>query len=221
LIHTSFRPPKPVETATSLVVHTHNTPAPDVFQLTDDDFLAMQRRFPKWALPAAIGGGIVLLGLIVYLAVSGEEPPPLPIAPVVVPANTATTGSNKDDTLRAIDAAPATNANAKPSNGSDTDFARAFAKAAGKGGTFDAQAAERAASAAIERATKCHWGGDPDGIVKAVVIIDPRGQVTDVQVSPPHGNRATGKCVSLALRNFSVKPFQGEPAKLPLSITLR
>ena len=217
----SFRPPKPVETATALVVHTEHAPSAGVLEITDDDFLAMQRRFPKWALPAAIGGAAILLGLIIYAATSGDEPPPLPVAPVIVPSNVSPIGEGNRRPQPDLNNLPTTSGASKSNNG-ESDFASAFAKAAGKStGNFDAKAAERQASAAIERASKCRAANDPPGLVNAVVSIAPSGQVTSVQVSPPHGTLATGKCVDKALRGFTVKPFQGETAKLPLSFNLR
>ena len=215
----SFRPPKPVETATSMVMHSPHAPAADVLSITDDDFLEMQRRFPKWALPAAIGGGGVVVGLIVYAVVSGEEPPPLPIAPVMAP--TSANGADGKHLQPDLDAIPTAKSRG-PGGAADKDFAKAFAQAANKGsGNFDAKAAERAASSAMERAAKCHAPGETAGQVTATVTLSAAGQVTSVQVGAPHASSATGKCIDKALHGFSVKPFQGDTAKLPLTITLR
>jgi hypothetical protein len=218
---TSFRPPKPVETATSLVVHTKGATKAGVLEITDDDFLAMQRRFPKWALPAAIFGAVAVVGLIIYALTSGEEPPPLPVAPVIVPnsAESVTAGERQNQPDLEKIPKPTGSANGANANG---DFASAFAKAANKGvNNFDSKAAERSAGPAIERAAKCHTGSDPLGIVRVVVTLAPSGQVTDVQVNPPYATLPTGKCIDKALRTFSIKPFQGDAAKLPLSFNLR
>jgi hypothetical protein len=218
---TSFRPPKPVETATSLVVHTKGATTAGVLEITDDDFLAMQRRFPKWALPAAIFGGVAVVGLIIYAVTSGEEPPPLPVAPVMVPNSSASVTAGEKPHQPDLDNIPKPTGSANGAN-ANGDFASAFAKAASKGvNNFDSKAAERSAGPAIERAAKCHAGSDPLGIVRVVVTLAPNGQVTDVQVNPPYATLPTGKCIDKALRTFSVKPFQGDAAKLPLSFNLR
>jgi hypothetical protein len=215
----SYRPPKPLETATSMVVHT-TTGSADVLSITDEDFLAMQRRFPKWALPTAVGGGAGLVGLILYALLSREAPPPLPVAPVVPVANTQTESLRPQHAQPDLSTPPV--ASTKSASAVEQDFGKAFAQAANKGqGNFDPKGAERSASAALERAAKCRVGAEPAGQVRAVVTLAPTGQVTSVQVAPPHATTATGKCIDAALRSFTAKPFQGEPAKLPLIVPLR
>ncbi|MGC4067516.1 MAG: hypothetical protein QM784_23300 [Polyangiaceae bacterium] len=215
----SIRPPKPVETATSMVVHT-TTGTADVLSITDEDFLAMQRRFPKWALPAAVAGGVVLVGLVVYALASREAPPPLPVAPVVPVATAPTEPLQPRHAQPDLSTPPV--ASTKSAGGGEQDFAKAFAQAANKGqGSFDPKGAERSASAALDRAAKCRVGAEPAGQVRAVVTLAPTGQVTSVQVAPPYATTATGKCIDTALRGFTAKPFQGEPAKLPLIVPLR
>lgn len=215
----TFRPPKPVETATALVRHTQHAPGADVLSITDDDFLAMQRRFPKWALPAAIAGGVILVGLSIYAMMSGEEAPPLPTAPVVVPSSTPRSGEGR---YAQPDLESVPTSKSGGTGKVDGDFAKSFAQAAGKkSGDFDAKAAERSASVALEKAAKCRAGRDPAGQVRAILSISSAGRVTDVQVGAPHSSTVTGRCISKALMSVTVKPFQGESASLPLTLTLR
>jgi hypothetical protein len=213
----SFRPPKPVETATSMVVHT-TTGSADVLSITDEDFLAMQRRFPKWALPVTAGGAILLVGVIFYALADREEPPPLPVVPVVPTA--AAEAPRPRHAQPDLSSPPVSSS--KGETGGEQDFGKAFAQAANKGqGSFDPKVAERSASAALERASKCRVGAEPAGQVRTIVTIAPTGQVTSVQVAAPHAATATGKCIDTALRGFTVRPFQGPPAKLPLIVSLR
>jgi hypothetical protein len=191
-----------------------------VLSITDDEFLEMQRRFPKWALPAAIGGATLLVGLVGYAILSGDEAPPLPVAPVLTPGPMPSGGREGRLPQPDLNAIPLATSEAKGSD--EKDFGKAFAQAANKGtGNFDAKAAERSASAALERATKCRVGTESAGQIRVEVTIAPSGQVTFVQVGSPHATSATGKCIDKALRGFTTKPFLGEAAKLPLTITLR
>jgi hypothetical protein len=213
----SFRPPKPLETATSLVVHTEGSTSAEVLSITDEEFLQMQRRFPKWALPLVTVVGLGIAGFVAHLVMSTEAPPPLPVAPIPLPATSSTSDRAKQPDLGAVPGPPSS-----VLSGGGQDFAKAFAQAANKGiAAFDAKGAERAASPAVERASRCRVGAEPMGQVTAVVVIAPAGQVTSVQVGAPHTTTVTGKCIEKAMHGFATKPFQGGPEKLSLTITLR
>lgn len=217
----SFRPPKPVETATSLVMRTETAAGQDLL-ITDEDFLAMQRRFPKWALPVAIVGGLAVIGGIVYAANSSEELPPLPIAPVVDsaprenPANQAQPRHPQPN----LDALP-TGAASGETGTAEKDFARLFAQSASKtNGTFDSRAAERAALNFLELAARCRVAPDPSGQARVVLTFSTAGQVLSVQVGSPYADTTTGKCIEKALRNIKTRPFKGEPGRLPLTVPI-
>jgi hypothetical protein len=216
----SMRPPKPVETATSLVVRRDASTDSDLV-ITDEDFLAMQRRFPKWALPAAIVGGIVAIGLIAYAARSCDEPPPLPVAPTV----TAAPILRENPANQAQPRHPQPDLNALPTGAAvpseEKDFARLFAQSASKtNSTFDSKAAEHAAQNIMELAARCRVAPDPAGQARVVVTFSTAGQVLSVQVGSPYANTATGRCIDRALRTIKIRAFQGEPGRLPLTVPI-
>jgi hypothetical protein len=216
----SFRPPKPVETATSLVTRTEGAESKELL-ITDEDFLAMQRRFPKWALPVGIVGTLAVVGGLVYAANSGPELPALPVAPVVdtsneLRENPASRAQPKHPQPN-LDA-PLPTANAAVA-GQEKDFAKLFAQSALKSnGTFDTKTAERAAMNFMELAARCRVAPDPSGQARVVITFSTAGQVLSVQVGSPYADTATGRCIEKALRNIKTKAFQGEPGRLPLTV---
>ncbi|HEY5960392.1 MAG TPA: GYF domain-containing protein [Polyangiaceae bacterium] len=219
----SFRPPKPVETATSLVTRTEASAGKDLL-ITDEDFLAMQRRFPKWALPVGIVGSVVVVGAIIYAANAEPELPPLPVTPVadtstVLRENPANRAQPKHPQPN-LDALPTAAASAAVAT-QEKDFARLFAQSASKtNGTFDSKAADRAAMNFMELAARCRVAPDPSGQARVVVTFSTAGQVLSVQVGSPYADTATGRCIDKALRNIKTKAFQGEPGRLPLTVPI-
>lgn len=217
---TSFRPPKPVETATSTVVRTEGSPAKDLL-ITDEDFMAMQRRFPKWALPAAIAGGVVFIGLIVWASSGSDEPVRLPTTPTA-DANAAL---RENPANQAQPRHPQPNLDAIPTGAAvvtdEKDFAKLFAQSATKtNSTFDLRAAEHAATNVMELAARCRVVPEPAGQARAVLTFSTAGQVLSVQLGSPYANTATGKCVEKVLRQIRTKPFQGESGRLPLTVPI-
>jgi len=216
----SFRPPKPVETATSTVLRTDAAPGKGLL-ITDDDFLAMQRRFPKWALPAAIAGGVSLIGLIAFASSRSDDPVPLPSAP----AADTNARLRENPASQAQPRHPQPNLDALPTAGGaltdEKDFAKLFAQSATKtSGTFDLNAAERSAANVMELAARCRVAPDPSGQARVVVTFSTAGQVLSVQIGSPYANTATGKCVEKALRQIKTRAFQGESGRLPLTVPI-
>ncbi len=217
----SIRPPKPVETATSLVRRTEGASGQDLL-ITDDDFLAMQRRYPKWALPAGIVGGMALIGLLVVALNSGEQPPTLPATPA------ADTNAVLRENPAANQAQPRhrqPDLNAIPTGlgvaSDEKDFAKLFAQSALKtSGTFDVKAAEQATKNVMELAARCRVAPDPSGQARVVITFSTAGQVLSVQIGSPYANTTTGKCIEKALRQIRTRAFQGEPGRLPLTVPI-
>jgi hypothetical protein len=225
IVVASARPPKPVETATSLVIRTVALPGKDVL-ITDADFLAMQRRFPKWALPVSILGAVVVTGLIIRAALNKEELPPLPVVTAATP--------NDDTTYRVDPNGPPLRRHAQPNLDAplpttvaaasieEKDFARLFAESATKtNSTFDTKAAEVAMQNVMDHAARCRVPPDPAGQARVVLTFSTAGQVVSVQVGSPYANTPTGKCIERVMHNVKARPFQGEPARLPVTIPLR
>lgn len=217
----SIRPPKPVETATSLVRRTEGASGQDLL-ITDDDFLAMQQRYPKWALPAGIAGGLALIGLLVFALNSGEQPPTLPATPA------ADTNAVLRENPAANQAQPRhrqPDLNAIPTGlgvaSDEKDFAKLFAQSALKtSGTFDVKAAEQATKNVMELAARCRVAPDPSGQARVVITFSTAGQVLSVQIGSPYANTTTGKCIEKALRQIRTRAFQGEPGRLPLTVPI-
>lgn len=219
------RPPKPVETATSTVMRTEASPNVNNQLISDEEFLAMQRRLPKWAIPAAAGGALVLIGLLIWAFSSGEDLPPIPVAPVPSAAPTPSIGETPSEPSKRPQAAvPASSANtATPTAaGDEKDFARLFAQSVAKAtGRFDAKAAERIAVPAMESASRCRHAPEPAGQSRSVVTFATSGQVLSVQVGAPYINSPTGKCIETALSAIKLPPFQGQPGRLTLTVVVR
>ena len=217
----SIRPPKPVETATSLVRRTEGASGQDLL-ITDDDFLAMQQRYPKWALPAGIAGGVALIGLIVVALNSGDQPPTLPSTPAADtnavlrenPAANQVQPRHRQPDLNAIPTGLGVASDEK-------DFAKLFAQSALKtSGTFDVKAAEQATKNVMELAARCRVAPDPSGQARVVITFSTAGQVLSVQIGSPYANTITGKCIEKALRQIRTRAFQGEPGRLPLTVPI-
>jgi hypothetical protein len=220
----SFPPPKPAQTATSTVMRTEASSTAADKTISDEEFLAMQRRLPKWAIPVGIVVAVAAIGGVVYLLQSKEELPPLPVAPVVVPIPVASSRDTADAPVSrrgpAGTAVPPASSSNQPSD--EKDFARLFAESVGKAtGGFDPKAAEAAAASAIDAASRCRHAPEPPGRAQVVVTFATSGQVLSVQVAPPHTKTATGACVTAALQPVKITPFQGRPGRLTLNVPLR
>ncbi|HMA93679.1 MAG TPA: GYF domain-containing protein [Polyangiaceae bacterium] len=221
----SSPPPKPVETPTSTVTHTEASSNVHTQLINDAEFLAMQRRLPKWAVPVAVAGAVVLIGLLIWAFSSGEEQPTVTVTPVVPVAPSVT--EKPIETPRQAEArAPAVPTSAPtptPGNSNEKDFARLFAQSVAKAtGRFDAKAAERIATSAVDAAARCRHAPEPAGQARAVVTFATSGQVLSVQMGAPYiNNSPTGKCIETALSTIKLPPFQGQPGRLSLTVAIR
>lgn len=220
----SFPPPKPVQTATSTVMRTEASTGSNL--ISDEEFLAMQRRLPKWAIPVAMVAALVAIAGVVYLLQAKEELPPLPVAPVIVPTSVATanrrSAADPPSTTRASTSVVTPPAGSIGPTSNEKDFAKLFAQSVGNAtGGFDPKAAESAAASALEAASRCRYAPDVPGRAQVVVTFATSGQVLSIQVAPPHTKTATGTCIVAALQPVKITPFQGRPGRLTLSVPLR
>ncbi len=195
--------------------------------VTDEDFMAIQRRFPKWALPAAIGGAVVLVGLII-LGSSGESETLVTEEKDAGPLVTdlARERARKArETSTPVAPLPAAVASGAQSQGpaSEADFAKAFAVAAGKreSGGFDENLTRQALEPTLKQAQTCHYKGDPTGNASVSISVNGAGQVLSTDIAAPFGKTPTGDCISKHLRAARLPRFKGAPGRLVVSVPIR
>jgi len=194
-------------------------PSDDSMLVTDEDFLAVQRRFPVWAKPAAIGGGVVFAALIAFLALRKEEPPPQPSArrperPIVI-------ASAAPRPAVALPPLPTSTGKVQLS---DDAFAATFASAAGqKAGTggFDPEAAKRTLAPLNEKLRACRKRPDPPGMARITLSFAPSGHVLSTTVAQPFSTTATGRCIVETFSGASIPRYAGGPARLNLTLALK
>jgi hypothetical protein len=189
--------------------------------------MRMRPKFPKW-LPFAALGGIVLLAAVFAgmswfgndnVGESGKSNTssdkgglPLSASTNAGINNTNTTGSGPESVK--------TSENRESSSG----FANQFAQAAAKQrptSHFERESAEKALTPGFAKAAACHNKGEPTGNVAVTLSISPSGQILSVTVPPPFAGTFTAECIRNALTELRVPPFQGAPARLAHSISIR
>ena len=189
--------------------------------------MRMRPKFPKW-LPFAALGGIVLLAAVFAgmswfgndnVSESGKSTASRDKGGAPVPAGT-NPGINNINATGSGPESVKTSENRESSSG----FANQFAQAAAKQrptSHFERESAEKALTSGFAKAAACHNKGEPTGNVAVTLSISPSGQILSVTVPAPFAGTFTADCIRNALAELRVPPFQGAPARLAHSISIR
>lgn len=190
--------------------------------LTDDDFLALRRRLPKWVLPTGIGAVVALI-VVLLIANSGSDE-------TVIPTPSTANTTELDTSERSPSNAPRTDNVVETRSGTsplptvrEKDFAKVFAAAAEQNkqvSGFNPTAAKNALAPALLSARGCRSGSQPAGTAKLSIQFDNAGQVLSVSVAPPYAGTATAKCIERTIRASRIARLRGSAGRLETSIAL-
>lgn len=86
---------------------------------------------------------------------------------------------------------------------------------------FDAAAASRAITAAVERSAACRAPTDPGGAVTATLTYAPSGRVTTALISGKFAGTAIGGCIAGRLRGAKVPAFSGDYTTVKRTFVLK
>jgi hypothetical protein len=167
-----------------------------------------------------------------------EKPPPTPIAPPAVTAESTTAetppigrfGSPWHTNAKAAKSANAASSSApkaatsaktgEPENGPHAEATEEPKSDPGPLGPFDPDAARLAMQGPKGAAFGCFASATEGGVARLTVTFLPSGQLTNaVVMGPPFGGTAVGACISSKFQGLAVAPFEGSPVTVAMALS--